>query len=699
MNFLSFSSKCIDDSSKSTCTCSTRSATSSLTYDSLDGDEECMTCSTGTKFLSKYDDVVSIDERTVSSSLWKDPIGMEEEEKEDEEESKKKNTFRRTRSVRKSKSYSSFENLRSSTTDGSDKKNNKKKKKIQKSKSHTSLENLNASDDSEDHSMEKRKNVRKSSTSLPSSPFDYNSVDMKKIKKKKKKKKKEQQSLSSDNGNIEQIHECKCKSHASLEHHIVDGDCACADADVDADVTIKRKKKSNSIKSQTFEDEWSSSVSHSPATATKPLYNHSSDECERRVVVPPPSLQLGLLHTHTRGIYNISSEKTITTAATGESCIGDKKKKVTEIDFIQQQQQQQLVMMTEDPHPPPEVLPTTTMTLTAKTGSDAHVDDDDDENENRKLELLLLLSQRVQTTFENAPSKNFEYEATIGSCFPGGAISNETVVTDVVSVLYEKGYNIQNTHLITSFVESGGLVVCDDNDGNEGSRSQPHQSCCQLEDDFMSIYQKNHLKIGGLASLFAGTTTGLFNDMVTAQQISDDVENENDDGYYCLLVFGPHVSLAADGTISKVEQNFIDFQPTAVQELISSYGQRLAAAEVAGENRMIELPYALYDSQDRVLSELIMTQIQQQQAPTGSSSTTTSTTTISTTGTKRGCRGVAVLGGIQITTEGPKTPDYFHPLRFDYIMKNHGTTDNGDIVVEDLLHSLTSTTTVRMKTE
>mmetsp|Transcript_12442 Transcript_12442/g.13649 ORF Transcript_12442/g.13649 Transcript_12442/m.13649 type:complete len:181 (+) Transcript_12442:1220-1762(+) len=175
----------------------------------------------------------------------------------------------------------------------------------------------------------------------------------------------------------------------------------------------------------------------------------------------------------------------------------------------------------------------------------------------------------------------------------------------------------------------------------------------------------------------------------------DDNDNENDDdGYYCLLVFGPHVCLAANGTISKVERNFQDFQPTAVQELISTYAQRLAAADAAGKNRMIELPYALYDSQDRVLSEMIMTQMQQQaqqHQATGSTSASTSTT-----GTKYCCcRGLAIVGGIQISTEGPNIPDYFHPLRFDSM--NYGI--DGEIVVEDLLDSLTSTTTVRMKTE
>lgn len=159
-----------------------------------------------------------------------------------------------------------------------------------------------------------------------------------------------------------------------------------------------------------------------------------------------------------------------------------------------------------------------------------------------------------------------------------------------------------------------------------------------------------------------------------------------DDGY-CLVVYGPHVGIASDGTIGKVErkgielvdtccgsavaasnyvqgitdggatltakiQSFTDFQQGAVQELILPHGQRLAKAE----DRMRELPYALYESQDLLLRDIVG-------AGAG--------------GTKA---GLALLGGIQINT-GPDTDDYFHPLRFDY-MNNKGE------VVEDLLPSL-----------
>jgi Limiting CO2-inducible proteins B/C beta carbonyic anhydrases len=83
--------------------------------------------------------------------------------------------------------------------------------------------------------------------------------------------------------------------------------------------------------------------------------------------------------------------------------------------------------------------------------------------------------------------------------------------------------------------------------------------------------------------------------------------------------------------------------------LILPHGKRLTDAA----NRMIELPYALYDSQDMLVRDIVVT------------------------GSKGIKKGLALLGGIQINT-GPDTLDYFHPLRFDY-MNNKGE------VVEDLL--------------
>jgi len=82
-----------------------------------------------------------------------------------------------------------------------------------------------------------------------------------------------------------------------------------------------------------------------------------------------------------------------------------------------------------------------------------------------------------------------------------------------------------------------------------------------------------------------------------------------------------------------------------VQELILPFGKRLAKAE----DRMKELPYALYDSQEVLVNDIV------------------------NTGKASIKKGLAVLGGIQINTS-PDTFDYFHPLRFDYY------DENGDLV-------------------
>jgi len=165
--------------------------------------------------------------------------------------------------------------------------------------------------------------------------------------------------------------------------------------------------------------------------------------------------------------------------------------------------------------------------------------------------------------------------------------------------------------------------------------------------------------------------------------------NSIPDGGKCLVIYGPHVGVAKDGTVGKVEragielidtccgsaiaasnylkgitdggakitmslQQFTDFQQGAVQELILPHGKRLADAE----NRMIELPYAIYESQDILMGDII---------------------DAGCAGIKEG--GLALLGGIQINT-APDTMDYFHPLRFDYM-------DSDGNIVEDWLPTLT----------
>jgi len=196
-----------------------------------------------------------------------------------------------------------------------------------------------------------------------------------------------------------------------------------------------------------------------------------------------------------------------------------------------------------------------------------------------------------------------------------------------------------------------------------------------LEDEFVDIYGTN-FNLGGLSGFpFAGNTGwGAMSAHVP------------DDGY-CLTIHGPHVGITKGGLVGKVErsgvadvdsccgsaiaasnylksitngeasinpgiQQFSDFQQGAVQELILPFGKRLGEAD----DRMAELPYALYDSQEVMMADIVQT---------GKASIK---------------KGLAILGGIQINT-GPDTDDYFHPLRFDYY-------DESGEKVADMLNEL-----------
>lgn len=250
-------------------------------------------------------------------------------------------------------------------------------------------------------------------------------------------------------------------------------------------------------------------------------------------------------------------------------------------------------------------------------------------------------------------SSSEHFDHIVKSHFPG-AISNTSLVESVKSILSTKGFTSDNTLLATS--------LCAD------------ELARVLEDDFVKIYG-NNFNLGGLSGFpFAGNTG--FGAM--AAHIPDNG--------YCLLVHGPHVGICQNGTIGKVErrgielvdnccgsaiaasnyvkgithggaditmklQQFTDFQQGAVQELILPFGKRLADAEANSANgnreegRMRELPYALYDSQELLVEEIV----------------------------RKGAggikKGLAVLGGIQINTS-PDTDDYFHPLKFDLYDEN-----------------------------
>jgi hypothetical protein len=265
----------------------------------------------------------------------------------------------------------------------------------------------------------------------------------------------------------------------------------------------------------------------------------------------------------------------------------------------------------------------------------------------------------VETAAERAasvvyPAGNEDFDKMVKSTFPG-AVSNQDLVNKVVAALDGKGFTPANTLLATSF--------CAD----ELARI--------LEDEFNTIYGHN-FNLGGLSGFpFAGNTGfGAMSGHIP------------DDGF-CLLVHAPHVGISKEGVIGKVErsgialvdnccgsaiaasnylkgitdggmkitpklQQFSDFQQGAVQELILPFGKRLNEAD----NRMKELPYALYDSQDILVRDII------------------------NTGKGGIKKGLALLSGIQINT-GPDTLDYFHPLRFEFY-------DENGKVTEDLLEKL-----------
>ena len=296
---------------------------------------------------------------------------------------------------------------------------------------------------------------------------------------------------------------------------------------------------------------------------------------------------------------------------------------------------------------------------------------------------LYGISERVEKIYskDNVPAENTDFDKIVKAKFPD-ALSNKQLETKVAKILVSKGFKASNTLLATS-------LCCD-----ELART--------LEDDFSSVFGKN-FNLGGL---------GMYNKrkIPAAKKCSNEYNyyfhcfvpfhtagfpfagntgfgamsaHIPDDGN-CFIVFAPHVGITKDGLVGKVEREgialvdnccgsaiaasnyvkgisdgsfaastniktFTDFQQGAVQELILPHGKRLNDAD----NRMKELPYALYESQNLLLSDIV------------------------TTGAGGLKKATTVLGGVQINTS-PDTLDYFHPLRFDMV-------DGNGKVVEDLL--------------
>ncbi len=237
-----------------------------------------------------------------------------------------------------------------------------------------------------------------------------------------------------------------------------------------------------------------------------------------------------------------------------------------------------------------------------------------------------------------------------------GVMKNKDLVNAVASSLKPYGYG-ESTLLVTS--------LCVD----EVSR--------QLEDDFVKIY-KDNFAMGGLSGYPFGGVTAFVS---LASHIPDDGS--------CLIVFGPHVGVDNDGAVGTVERrgrkhggpccgsanaasNYVmdvmagrkerpaasidpkDAQQGFVNRMLLEHSARLDKAA----DRMVELPYAIYDSQKRMMDSIV----------------------------QAGCKAVpgdgkiAVLGGIQINTP-PGESDYYLPLSFELF-------DNKGKQIEDLMFTL-----------
>jgi hypothetical protein len=240
----------------------------------------------------------------------------------------------------------------------------------------------------------------------------------------------------------------------------------------------------------------------------------------------------------------------------------------------------------------------------------------------------------------------------IASSFPR-AVTNDVLIDKVSGILSDYGYG-QNTLVATS-------LCCDE-------VNRPLETA--LVDAF-----GDHFNLGGLAGFpFAGVTG--FGAM--AHHIPD--------GGSCLIVYGPHVGIDANGKVGTVDRRGrqkagsccgsgvaaaiyvnsvrkgavaaetpidpLDAQQAYVGAMLLPHGERLEKAD----EPMVELPYAMFDAQDELMMKILEKGAAQ----------------VSGRGGK-----IALLGGIQINTPDGLS-DYFLPLKFDlYNTKGH--------VIDDLM--------------
>mmetsp|Transcript_28063 Transcript_28063/g.34648 ORF Transcript_28063/g.34648 Transcript_28063/m.34648 type:complete len:618 (+) Transcript_28063:101-1954(+) len=284
-----------------------------------------------------------------------------------------------------------------------------------------------------------------------------------------------------------------------------------------------------------------------------------------------------------------------------------------------------------------------------------------------KATMIEMLSKAGKISNPNPTTFNFSLDdtteletASSSTPFPKaveafpGALTNNELVQMIDATLAEAGYDREKTLVATS-------LCCDE-------VNRP------LESDLASVYTSNFW-MGGLAGFpFGGAVA--FGAM--AAHIPDDGS--------CLMVYGPHVGVDKAGKVGTVERrgranggsccgsavaatgyvadvlagkiekaaipdDAVAAQQAYVGDMLLPYAQRLEDAD----DKMVELPYALYDAQTDMVEKIIA----------------------KSAGGVAGDGQIAVLGGVQINTpEGYS--DYYLPLSFE-LYNNKGE------LIEDIL--------------
>eukprot|EP00978_Attheya_sp_CCMP212_P003677 scaffold7745_cov55-Attheya_sp.AAC.4 len=247
---------------------------------------------------------------------------------------------------------------------------------------------------------------------------------------------------------------------------------------------------------------------------------------------------------------------------------------------------------------------------------------------------------------EGIPTVFARVDGIVMRHFPGALKSTE-LASRVESALSKHGYDNKTTLLATS-------LCCD-----EVNR--------ELEQTMIDVYGEN-FSMGGLAGFAFGGVTSF---CAMAHHIPE--------GGSCAVLYGPHVGIDDKGNVGKINrrgrmcsgaccgsaaaamgyvksvksgevkaaappQECTDAQQTFVGNMLLPYGQRLEDAK----NAQVELPLALFDSQDELMQKIVAGGCGEVHSP----------------------GNIALIGGIQINTPAG-TSEFFLPKVFE-IRNNKG---------------------------